>query len=62
MTRRILTSLAVGVLVAFSPLEDAIGLRVVNVLGVEGVWCGTQSAYDGITTPDPNVLYFIKEV
>ena len=44
---------------------EALGLganitpQVNNVQGVTGIWSGTQAAYDGLGTKDPNTLYFI---
>lgn len=28
-------------------------------VGVSTVWAGSQAAYDAISTPDPNTLYFV---
>lgn len=31
----------------------------VQGVGVSTVWAGSQAAYDAISTPDPNTLYFV---
>lgn len=31
----------------------------VQGVGVSTVWAGSQTAYDAISTPDPNTLYFV---
>ena len=28
-------------------------------VGVSTIWSGSQAAYDAITTPDPDTLYFV---
>lgn len=39
------------------PLQD---VNTVTGVGTVQVWTGTQTEYDAITTPDPQILYFIK--
>lgn len=50
------------------PAVDASTLRaewqaalaaLVQGVGVSTVWAGSQAAYDAISTPDPNTLYFV---
>lgn len=38
---------------AWEPLPGVQGV------GVSTVWAGSQAAYDAISTPDPNTLYFV---
>lgn len=41
--------------------RDAIGAGTSDLqgVGVSTVWAGSQAAYDAISTPDPNTLYFV---
>ena len=40
-------------------VEAAAGGGGLAGVGVSTIWSGSQAAYDAITTPDPDTLYFV---
>lgn len=51
--------IGVGQYAELSDRIEDIEIGVLAGVGVSTIWSGSQAAYDAITTPDPDTLYFV---